>query len=71
MPRQRTMRAARRMRQTGKRFAGVISGQVTDLADHVLRIPKTRFPAPSSGSQSSMFPARIQKAVEAGLVRTS
>ena len=57
MLRQRTLRAARRTRQTGKRFAGVNSGQITDLAGYAFRNPEKRFSAPSSGSQSSVSPA--------------
>ena len=57
MLRQRTMRAARRTRQTGKHFGGVKAGQVTDLTGSHPHIPETCFPAPSSGSPSSMSPA--------------
>ena len=70
MLRQRTMRAARRTRQTGKHVAGEKAGQVTDLhptaqacavgtpdlAGSLPLIPETCFPAPSSGSPSSLSP---------------
>jgi hypothetical protein len=39
----------------------VISGQVADLAGHAYLGPQQRFPASSSGSQSSVIPARIQQ----------
>ena len=68
MLRQRTLRAARRARQTGKHFAGENAGQVMDLARCHSLIPEKRgpaarslrggvqmcFPAPSSGSPSRM-----------------
>jgi hypothetical protein len=57
--RQRTLRAARRTRQMGKHFEGETAGQVTDLAGSHPLIPEKCFPAPSSGSQSSTFPARV------------
>ena len=57
MLRRRTLRAARLARQSGKRLGGPSPGQVTDLAGAVPTFPERRFPAPSSGSPSSMFPA--------------
>jgi hypothetical protein len=73
--RQRTLRAARLTRQTGKRVAGVTAGQVTDLPPHRAGVrggdpglagslqpdPERRFPAPSSGSQSGPFSARNRR----------
>ena len=55
--RQRTMRAARRTRQTGKPFVGETAGQVADLAGSHPLILEKGFPAPSSGSPSTMSPA--------------
>ena len=46
MLRQRTMRAARRTRQTGKPFAGENAGLVTDQAGSRPLIPEKGFPAP-------------------------
>ena len=63
MLRQRTMRAARRTRQTGKHFAGEKAGQVTDLAGSPPLILEKCFPAPSSGSQAqhvSRCPSRMR-----------
>ena len=41
----------------GKRLAGVTAGQVTDLAGSRPLRPGEAFPAPSSGSQSSLISA--------------
>jgi hypothetical protein len=43
--------------RTGNRIAGPSPGQVTDLAGAVHTFPEMRFPAPSSSSPSSTFPA--------------
>jgi hypothetical protein len=47
-----------------KSLAGMTAGQVTDLAGSRPLCPKRRFPAPSSGSQSSMGPANFRQSDE-------
>ena len=60
MLRQRTMRAARRTRQTGNRERRAKSGAGHGPAPAATSIPEPRFPAPSSGSPSSVCPAAGQ-----------
>jgi hypothetical protein len=60
MLRQRTMRAARRTRQTGNRERRAESGAGHGPAC-CNQNPEPRFPAPSSGSPSSVWPAEANR----------
>jgi hypothetical protein len=55
MPRQRTLRAARRTRQTGNREAQGRVRRRSRTCACCNQLPEPRFPAPSSGSPSGMF----------------
>src|SRR5205823_1140306 len=57
--RQRTLRAPRREASAGNRIAGLSPAQVADLRRLGTSFPEMRFPAASSGSPSSMFPAGV------------
>src|SRR4029453_18149530 len=55
MLRQRTLRAARLGRQSGKRLGGPSPGQVTDLTGAVPTCPERRFPARRAVRRAACF----------------
>ncbi len=65
--RQRTLRAVRRMRQTGNRQRRAESRPGHGPGRCCAHVPERRFPAPSSGSPSSTCSARATCAAVAGL----